>query len=112
MAGGVDEASVADDGFALSGFPEFVRSGDGFWGDASRELDAEELTDIEVADVAAALRRAASWALVMHTGLGSFALSVTSLTISIGSPDPGRLRTDRQTTQGGRVKNLLTMQRG
>jgi hypothetical protein len=89
-----------------------VRSGDGFCGDASRELDGEELTDSGAAGLAAALRRAASGVLVTHTGLGSFALSVTSLTISIGSPDPGRLRTDRQTTQGGRVKNLLTMQRG
>jgi hypothetical protein len=43
VASGVDDAagmSAGDDEFALSGFPEFVRSGDGFWGDASRELDA------------------------------------------------------------------------
>jgi hypothetical protein len=30
MTGGVDEAAAGEDGFALSGFPEFVRSGDGF----------------------------------------------------------------------------------
>jgi hypothetical protein len=59
----VDDAagmSAGDDGFALSGFPEFVRSDDGFCGDASLGLDAEELTDFVVAGVAAALRRAAS----------------------------------------------------
>jgi hypothetical protein len=65
------EAPVSDDGFALAGFPEFVRSGDGFCWDASRELEPEELTDIEVAGEAAALRRAASWALVYADGLGS-----------------------------------------
>jgi hypothetical protein len=32
LTGGVDEAPVSDDEFALSGFPEFVRSGDGFGG--------------------------------------------------------------------------------
>jgi hypothetical protein len=76
IAGGVDEAPVSDDGFAGSGFSEFVRSSDGFWGDASRELDAEELTDIGVLAAADWLNRAASWDLVMQTGLGSFAVSV------------------------------------
>jgi hypothetical protein len=66
------DEGAGEDGFALSGFPEFVRSGDGFWGDASRELEGEELTDIEVAGVAAEPSRAAGWALVTHTGLGSF----------------------------------------
>jgi hypothetical protein len=63
--GAVLDEDAGDDGFALSGFPEFVRSGDGFWGDASRELDAEELTDSVVAGTAAALRRGASWASVV-----------------------------------------------
>jgi hypothetical protein len=44
----LDDAAAGDDEFALSGFPEFVRSGGGFCGDASRELDAEELTDFGV----------------------------------------------------------------
>jgi hypothetical protein len=44
-ADGVDDTPAGDDEFVLSGFPEFVRSGDGFCGDASRELDAEEVTD-------------------------------------------------------------------
>jgi hypothetical protein len=59
-----------EDEFAVFGFPEFVRSGDGFWVDAPLELDAEELTDIEAAGVAAAPRRAASWVLVRQIGLG------------------------------------------
>jgi hypothetical protein len=74
VALGVDDAagtSAGDEGFALSGFPEFVRSDDGFWGDASRELEAEELTDFETVGVAAAPRRAASWDLVTHTSLPS-----------------------------------------
>jgi hypothetical protein len=67
-----DDVVAGEDEFALSGFPEFVRSDEGFCWDASRELDAGELTDIEVAGVAAARRRAASRVLVTHTGLGSF----------------------------------------
>jgi hypothetical protein len=59
---------VAEDGFALSGFPEFVRSGEDLGGDASWELKAGELTDPVVAGVAAAPRRVASWALVTQTG--------------------------------------------
>ena len=70
MTGGVE------DEFALFGFPEFVRSGDGFCADASLELDAGELTDIEVAGEADWLNRAASWVLVTQTGLGSFAPSL------------------------------------
>ena len=54
----------------MFGFPEFVRSGDGVFADASLELEAEELTDIEVAGAAAALSRAASWSPVTHTGFG------------------------------------------
>jgi hypothetical protein len=60
-----------EDEFAVFGFSEFVRSSDGFCADASLELDAEELTDIEVAGVAAAPRRAASWVLVTQTRLGT-----------------------------------------
>jgi hypothetical protein len=48
MMGGDAEASaevVADDGFALSGFPEFVRSGNGFCWGASRGLDGVEDKD-------------------------------------------------------------------
>jgi hypothetical protein len=55
-AAGVLGAAAGDEGFALSGFPEFVRSGDGFWEDASRELEGEELTDFEAAGVAALSR--------------------------------------------------------
>ena len=63
-----------DEEFALSRFPEFVRSGDGFCAAAPLKLDAEELTVIGVVR-AAAPRRAASWVLVTQTGLGSFAPS-------------------------------------
>jgi hypothetical protein len=69
MTGGDDEVSAGDDGFALFGFPEFVRSGDGFCGDASRELEAEELTDIGVFAPADWLNRAASWDLVTQMGV-------------------------------------------
>jgi hypothetical protein len=48
-----------------------VRSGDGFCGDASLELEGEELTDFGVVRVAAALKRAASWSPVTHTGVPS-----------------------------------------
>ena len=77
---GEDEAVGPDGGvedeFAVFGFPEFVRSGDGFCGDAPLELEAEELTDPVLPLAAAAPSRAASWALVMQTGLGSFGLSL------------------------------------
>jgi hypothetical protein len=53
-----------DDEFALFGFPEFVRLGDGFCWDAPVGLEGAELTDIGVVGVAAALRRAASWSIV------------------------------------------------
>jgi hypothetical protein len=69
--GAVSDAE-AEDEFALSGFPEFVRSGDGFCWDAPIGLEREELTDCVVAGTAAAPRRAASWALVTQTGSGSF----------------------------------------
>ena len=65
-----------EDEFALVGFPEFVRSRDGSWADAPLELDGEELTDPVLPEAAAAPRRAASWVLVMQTGLGSFGLSL------------------------------------
>jgi hypothetical protein len=77
MTGGVDEAPVSEDEFPVAGFPEFVRSDNGFWGDASRELEAEEFTDIEVLAAADWLNRAASWSPVTQTGLGSFAPSRT-----------------------------------
>ena len=67
MTGGVDDAPAGDDGFALSGFPEFVRSGDGFCGDASRGLEVGELTDPVVAGAPAWLNKAASWSPVTHT---------------------------------------------
>ena len=60
-----------EDEFPLFGFPEFVRSGDGFCADAPLELETEELTDPVLPEAAAALRRAASWVLVMQTGLGT-----------------------------------------
>jgi len=60
MTGAVGDAAASagvEDGFAVFGFPEFVRSGDGFCGDASLGLEGEELTDPVVAGVAAALTR-------------------------------------------------------
>jgi hypothetical protein len=67
----VEDSAAEEDGITLSGFPEFEMSGDGFCGDASLELEAEEVTDIEVAGTAAALRRAASWSPVTQTGVPS-----------------------------------------
>ena len=83
---GEDEAVGPDGGvkaeFALFGFPEFVRSGDGFCADAPLELDGEELTDPVLPEAAAALRRAASWSPVTHTGapadLVTYSLSVVA----------------------------------
>lgn len=60
-----------EDEFALFEFPEFVRSGDRFCAAAPLKLETEELTDIELAGVAAALRRAASWSHVTQTGAPS-----------------------------------------
>jgi hypothetical protein len=65
------ELRAVGEEFALSGFPEFVRSGDGFCAAAPLKLDAEELTDIGAAGVAEALRRAASWSPVTHTEVPS-----------------------------------------
>ena len=65
----------ADEEFALVGFPEFVRSGDGFCGDAPLELEVGELTDPVLPEAAAAPSRAASWSPVTHAGLWSLGLS-------------------------------------
>ena len=55
---------------------DFEESDDGFWGDESRGLEEEELTDIGVLAAADWLNSAASWDLVMQMGLGSSAFSV------------------------------------
>lgn len=56
----VDASSTLD----VGELTEIEQSLHGFWGAASLELDAEELTDTGAAGAAAALRRAASWGLV------------------------------------------------
>jgi hypothetical protein len=83
----VDDAagmSAGEDKFALSGFPEFVRSGDGFWGDASRGLGGEELTDFGVVGTAAAPRRAASWSPGTPTAVPSDFLAHKSSAVTWG----------------------------
>jgi hypothetical protein len=74
MTGPVGDAAASagvEDEFALFGFPEFVRLGDGFCGDAPLELEVGELTDPVLPLAGAAPRRAASWSPVTHTAVPS-----------------------------------------